>query len=365
MIRDNPPMSDLASEALLPGFSERAFYQREFRGRTLALAAPRSEDLRHPGVAEALAILEQGGSRVVLVAPDREVLDEHTQRRTWPIGQERLEGVLWRELRTAARVGVQVGAGDFAAELRGLAAGLRFFKVVRLDPQGGLQTLEEGRHSFVHLEELRAWLAGGGPAAAGADRTALWQEIAALLGAGLPAVNVCAAAGLTEELFTYSGAGTLFTSERYVGVRALTIDDYAAAADLVARGMQEGYLAPRSEAEIDRILVSGFGAFVEDHHLAGMGALLHWDDQGEISALYTLTRFLGEGVGQHLVAHAVERAAALGLRGIFACTTSERVAAFFERQGFSQVPTDRLPEAKWKSYDPARRGKLCCLRRDV
>jgi len=250
-------------------------------------------------------------------------------------------------------VGVHVGADDFAAALRGLAAGLRFFKVVRLDEEGGLETVEEGRHSFVDLEELKGWLAEGGSSLAGADRMALWKEVAALLGAGLPAVNVCTAAGLTEELFTYSGVGTLFTRERYVGVRALTIDDYAAAADLVARGMEEGYLAPRSEAEIDRILVSGFGAFVEDHHLAGMGALLHWDDQGEISALYTLTRFLGEGVGQHLVAHAVERAASLGLRGIFACTTSERVASFFERQGFSQVPLDKLPAAKWKSYVPA------------
>ncbi|MBW2394897.1 MAG: GNAT family N-acetyltransferase [Deltaproteobacteria bacterium] len=323
-------MSDLASETIAPGFSERAFYQSEFRGRTLALAAPRSEDLRHPAVTDALDILEKGGGRVVLVAPDRDALDLHTHGATFPALEDRLEGVLWRQLDKTARVGVHVGADDFAAALRGLAAGLRFFKVVRLDEEGGLETVEEGRHSFVDLEELKGWLAEGGSSLAGADRMALWKEVAALLGAGLPAVNVCTAAGLTEELFTYSGVGTLFTRERYVGVRALTIDDYAAAADLVARGMEEGYLAPRSEAEIDRILVSGFGAFVEDHHLAGMGALLHWDDQGEISALYTLTRFLGEGVGQHLVAHAVERAASLGLRGIFACTTSERVASFFE-----------------------------------
>ncbi|MCP5056553.1 MAG: GNAT family N-acetyltransferase [bacterium] len=358
-------MSDPASEAMAPGFSERAFYQREFRGRTLALATPLSDDLRHPAVTRALEILEEGGGRVVLVAPDREVLNLHSLGATFSAEEDRLEGALWRQLDKAARVGVQVGADDFASGLRNLATGLRFFKVVRLDGEGGLVTTQEGRHSFVHLEELKGWLAEGGSSLAGRDRMALWSEVAALLGAGLPAVNVCTAAGLTDELFTYSGVGTLFTRERYVGVRALTIDDYTAAADLVARGMEEGYLAPRSEAEIDRILVSGFGAFVEDHHLAGMGALLHWGDQGEISALYTLTRFLGEGVGQHLVAHAVERAASLGLRGIFACTTSQRVAAFFERQGFSQVPPDQLPPAKWKSYDPARRGKLRCLRREL
>lgn len=355
-------MSETASEAPPPGFSERAFYQREFRGRTLALAAPNAKDLRHPGVVDALAILEAGGGRVVLVAADREVLDSHTRGATWSIREDRLEGVLWRQLGRAARVGVHVGAEDFPGQVRRLAVSLRFFKVVWLDAEGGFQTTREGRHSFVHLDELRGWLSKDGAAWAGPDRVPLWREVAALLDAGLPAVNVCDAAGLTQELFTYSGSGTLFTRERYVGVRALTIDDYAAAADLVARGIEEGYLAPRSEAEIDRILVNGFGAFVEDHHLAGIGALLRWGDHGEISALYTLTRFLGEGVGQHLVAHAVERAEDLGLRGIFACTTSERVADFFGRQGFDAVAADQLPEAKWKGYDLTRRGKLRCLR---
>jgi N-acetylglutamate synthase-like GNAT family acetyltransferase len=180
-------------------------------------------------------------------------------------------------------------------------------------------------------------------------------------------VNLCTAESVADELFTYAGSGTLFTRERYIHVRRLGIDDFDAAADLLRRGVEEGYLAPRSDEEIDEVLASGFGAFVEGMHLAGIGALLV--DEGarmaEIVSLYTLTRFLGEGVGGHLVAYAVERAGALGLGAVFACTTAERVAAFFLRQGFREVPQEDVPPSKWKGYDAARRTRVRCFRREI
>ena len=76
-----------------------------------------------------------------------------------------------------------------------------------------------------------------------------------------------------------------------------------AAAALIERGVEEGYLAPRSPEELDQILASGFGAFVEGRHLAGLGALLVDEENrvGEVASLYTLTRFLGEGIGGPLL----------------------------------------------------------------
>jgi amino-acid N-acetyltransferase len=85
----------------------------------------------------------------------------------------------------------------------------------------------------------------------------------------------------------------------------------------------------------------------------------------EIASLYTLTRFLGEGVGGHLVAHAVERAESLGLRAVFACTTMERVGAFFLRNGFREVPQEDVPASKWRGYEPSRRAKVRCFRREL
>jgi N-acetylglutamate synthase-like GNAT family acetyltransferase len=238
-------------------------------------------------------------------------------------------------------------------------------KLVWLDPAGGLER-QGARRSFVDLGELedslRAGLAGEPD-----RRLRLLEEIERLLQAGLPAVNLCAAAGLADELFTYAGSGTLFTRERYVEVRHLGIDDYDAADDLVARGVSEGYLAPRDEAALDRIFANGFGAFVEGRHLAGIGALLPYQSAraGEIASLYTLTRFLGEGVGGHLVAGLGEEARARGLQFVFACTQTERVAGFFERHDFRRVSESEVPAEKWLGYDPRRRPHVVCLRWEV
>jgi N-acetylglutamate synthase-like GNAT family acetyltransferase len=127
--------------------------------------------------------------------------------------------------------------------------------------------------------------------------------------------------------------------------------------------VEEGYLAERSSRELDRVLAGGFGAFVEGRHLAGIGALLEFSgtQQGEIASLYTLTRFLGEGVGAHLVSHAVARAGERGLERLFACTTQERVGAFFERNGFVRVNVDALPKSRWEGYDDTRRTRLQCF----
>ena len=196
---------------------------------------------------------------------------------------------------------------------------------------------------------------------------ALLRQIESGLRAGLAAVNLCASEALADELFTYAGSGTLFTSQSYVDVRRLGIDDYDAAEDLIARGVSEGYLASRSAEELDRIFANGYGAFVEGRHLAGIGALLPCVEvnAGEIASLYTLTRFLGEGVGGHLVSALCDAAREHGFDFVFACTTTERVAGFFERNGFARVPEDGIPEEKWRHYDPRRRPRVRCVRREL
>ena len=70
-------------------------------------------------------------------------------------------------------------------------------------------------------------------------------------------------------------------------------------------------------------------------------------------------------MGSHLVLHALERARAFGCDYVYACTTSDRVAGFFERSGFQRVGPDKIPAEKWRDYDPARRAALICLRREL
>jgi N-acetylglutamate synthase-like GNAT family acetyltransferase len=348
-------------------FSEKGFYLSEFRGRTLALAMPAGELLAPGPLESVLKELEANATRVVLISSDASPLRDLLGTEVVP-GDPRepgLEGAVWRTLARVPRAGLVVAPVDaFAPVCRHIAVRLGLAKLVWIDAEGGLPDAVGGRASFVDRAELSARLAGADPTS---PRSALLREIESALDGGVAAVNLCTHEGLADELFTYAGSGTLFTRERYVRVRRLGLDDYDAAQDLIARGVSEGYLAARSPAEIDHVLAHAFGAFVEDRYLAGIGALLFHDAAraAEIASLYTLTRFLGEGVGGHLVGYGIERARELGCRYVFACTTHERVAAFFERNAFRRARPDEVPEEKWRHYDPARRARVHCLRCDI
>lgn len=354
-----------SADGRAPGFSERDFYLREFRGRTLAIIVSRAE-FAEP-LAPVLTELAGAGSRAIVIAREARILELLATHPVLRASDPRLEGNVWRALHESPRIGVVVArAEDFGDHARELARKLGVFKLVWLDPDGGLRTRAGERLAFVHRAELTELLADPRRLHS-VQRLRLWREIGDMLDAGLSAINVCAPEGLSDELFTYAGSGTLFTRERYVTVRPLGVDDFDAAHDLLRRGVEEGYLAPRDEADVDALLAAGFGAFVEGRDLAGIGSLLaSLDGQGgEVAGLYTLTRFLGEGVGFSLVAHALAEAERRALRYVFACTVSERVGAFFERNGFRVVSPEELPAAKWHDYDPERRDRVHCYRRDL
>jgi amino-acid N-acetyltransferase len=345
-------------------FTEKAFYLSDFSERTLAIAGD-AQALPDPAALRPLfAELERNRTRIVLLTSEPAIA-RALDAPLIALQSERVLGSVWRALRSSWRVALSVEPGpSFAAACRDLAVSLRVSKLIFLDPLGALLRGDGARLSFVDLAELSTLLAD--PSGSAARRAPLLREIDAALRAGVAAVNLCTAAGLDEELFSYAGSGTLFTVGRYVDVRPLGIDDFAAANDLVARGVAEGYLAPRSDSDVDRVLANGFGAFVERSHLAGIGALIPHPDSrtAEIASLYTLTRFLGEGIGGNLVAALCEVARERSYGGAFACTTSERVAALFERHAFRRVDARDLPAEKWHGYDSARRASVLCLRRD-
>ena len=317
-------------EGRAPGFSEREFYLREFRGRTLAIIVSRAE-FAEP-LAPVLTELAGAGARSIVIAREARILEVLATNPVLRASDPRLEGNVWRALHESPRIGIVVArAEDFGDHARELARKLGVFKLVWLDPDGGMSTRSGERLAFVHRAELAELLAEP-RRLSGAQRLRLWREIADMLDAGLPAINVCAPEGLGDELFTYAGSGTLFTRERYVTVRPLGVDDFDAAHNLLRRGVEEGFLAPRGEEEVDALLAAGFGAFVE---------------------------------GRDLAAHALAEAEQRALSYVFACTISERVGAFFERNGFRAAATEELPAAKWRDYDPERRDRVRCYRREL
>jgi amino-acid N-acetyltransferase len=341
--------------------AERAFYVAEFAGATIVVALRESE-LAEGEVDRVATALAEGASRLVLVAggepgadgppgsspgpgPDVWVTDDDLD----PSG---LAG-LWLAVADAPRVTVRTPEVRRSVVAAHLAASLRALKLVITDDQGGW-----GRpaRSFAdvrtHRDAYRSQLA---------DRQGgqVVEAVEVALAGGVSSVNLCRADELDRELFTFDGTGTLFTSGGYVALAPLRIDDLAAVEDLVAQGTADGVLRPRSRLEVARLAATGLGAkVVGSGHLAGVVGLetepYRAEGVGEVAGLYTVSRFSGSGAGGLLVEGLLERAAALGLRAVFAVTVSQPAAELFTRKGFREVAPGSLPEAKWLGYDPER-----------
>ena len=85
-------------------------------------------------------------------------------------------------LRRRPRLGIVVSGGEgFVAGCREVALRLGIFKLVWIDPRGGLRGAAGNRHSFVHLDELRSLLDGEGEARS-ADEGGELTHLSAVLG---------------------------------------------------------------------------------------------------------------------------------------------------------------------------------------
>jgi len=393
-------------------FGEKEFYLDEFHAHTLCFAVS-LRDCERPGGFESLGrVLREliaNETRVIALigVPERGrdlpselsrvrrrlqrlVLTEETARRFPAVRGRRSASESFVDLSRR-----RVGADDLAASLtiawltlrkqpllvglveesrlidlaQRLAGRLRVEKLVLVEREGGIASAAGAPLSFMDEAMLTAVLQPGQAEWAGlAARRDTLDAVRGALRGGVRTVNLCTLDGLARELYTYEGSGTLFTREDYCRIERLGIDDFEEVERLIARGQREGYLKPRSPAEVARILTNGFGAEIGSHHFAGVCGLeldaYRADRVGEIVGLYTITRFKGEGVGGYLVARVLEEARDLGLRYLFACTVDERAELFFTRHGFVAVTANDVPPAKWIGYDRQRRARLKVLRYD-
>ncbi|MCP5042505.1 MAG: GNAT family N-acetyltransferase [bacterium] len=358
-------------------FSERDFYLAEFRGRSLAVALPQDPPLGREDralVEDVLADLAANATSVILLGADPSLLCELSGGEAIEAVETGWVGRAWRQLQQRAAVGVVTSSGEALSALCSkVVLELQLAKLVWLGRRGMLWLEGGRRRSLVGLagiqeQALAAERVGAsGGVEEGKAVAELLREFERMIAGGLSSVSACLPAGLADELFTYAGSGTFYAPEGYTEVRSLGLDDFDAAEALIRYGIEEGYLLDRSQREIEVSLANGMGAFVEGRYLAGICALMPHptEDAGEIASLYALTRFIGEGVGVHLVHFAADRAREQGMRYVFACTTSERVEDFFLRLGFGRVGRDELPASKWQGYSSERLQAARCLRLDL
>ena len=372
--------------------AERDFYLKEFRGKSL-LFALRAKDITAPKdrdvVREVLRALILNETRVILLVetnestPERRAVEGlHTQLShalngipaPMPLLPESNEDrrclIILETLRTAS---VFIGLWPAQARLpalqnaQQLANRLTVYKLVILDPQGGL-TASGAPLSFLngsHLEELQAHGARGEMPH---ERHRQLETARLALEGGVASVSLCAPASLAKELFTYEGCGTFFTLTDYCQAERLALDDFPEAERLIQRGEQEGALKKRTPSEISQLLLHGYGARLgTERDLVGLCALLPYvaDNAGEIAGLYTLRRFHGEGIGSRLVGKAITEGQVRGLAYLFACTNQEGARRLFERFGFHHVTPDAVPATKWHAYAPERKRAISVYKREL
>lgn len=386
-------------------FAEKRFYLDEFHEKTLffALAPEERGEAGLEGLLRIARELLREDARVVVMVEDVEIARrleqrfrraaaaslsqplfpaaaEDKRRRSivvdvdGPIPEERELPILlrlWSLLRAGPIAVLRMPRSSWV-EMAGaavrLATRLKVHKLVLLDPEGGVGP---GRPmSFLDESVLETLLAEGEAEWAGlGHRRPLIDAIREGLLGGIPSINLCTLDGLDRELYTYEGSGTLFTLEDYCRVDRVGIDDFREVESLLERGQREGFLKIRSREEIGQILFTGFGATIGSGHLAGVGSLLvdPYRDlaTAEIVALYTISRFAGEGVGARLLERLLAEARKRRLTSVFACTTEERAAQFFLRHGFRSVEPADVPPAKWLGYEEERKARILIFKREL
>jgi amino-acid N-acetyltransferase len=128
-------------------------------------------------------------------------------------------------------------------------------------------------------------------------------------------------------------------------IRHATVRDARAICDLVNGLAEKGLMLHRSLEDVfDSI--REFLVAVEGEMLLGCVAVdVYWGGLAEIRSLAVAADSQGRGVGKGLVEAAVDDAASLGIRKVFALTYEK---PFFEKRGFRVVELKTLPEKVWR-----------------
>jgi len=372
----------LAMEACQSGdFAEKEFYLEEFRGKTLAVAVG-ADSLREGSrvLADVVSDLVANSTRVIFFLDGLDAGEAKSvagsiascaraQLASVEMASEAVVDAAVREIWQAAREHsmVLVPLGRFCRQAAvdkasAICARLRVHKLVIVDRQGGLRNAKGELCSFIDVAGLSDLVEQGG-------RREVVEAAGAAVRGGVKSVSICTLEGLAGELFSYQGTGTVCTLEDYCLVSRVGIDDAREVESFIRRGQQEGFLKPRSEAEIAALLPDTWGATIGSHRLAGVCALEQYRSRniavGEVVALCTVSRFKGGGVGSRLLDAVVQEARRLGLSYLFACTANPQAVEFFLHQGFRIVDAAQVPPEKWRDYDRERRARIATLRLDL
>ena len=161
---------------------------------------------------------------------------------------------------------------------------------------------------------------------------------------------------ILKETFSNLGSGTMVYSNRYGGIRPMTLHDVSDVLRVMQPFVERGILLPRTETQLEES-VADFVVFEVDDFVHACAALHEYPDgQAEIGGIAVDANFGHLGMGPKLVGFLCERARKKGLAAVFALTT--QTADWFEKLGFEEKDPSVLPEKKRLTYNLQRKSRV-------
>ncbi|MEK6658051.1 MAG: N-acetyltransferase [Campylobacterota bacterium] len=136
-----------------------------------------------------------------------------------------------------------------------------------------------------------------------------------------------------------------------------TLSDIENMQKLVAPEVEAGVILARNSDEIATNIRSYILA-KEDGEIVGFCALhIHTPLLAEIRSLIVKESKRGMGIGQSLIAKAMQEAQTLGLKKVLTLTYKQ---SFFEKLGFVEIPKESIPEHKiWADCIKCKLFPIC------
>lgn len=162
---------------------------------------------------------------------------------------------------------------------------------------------------------------------------------------------------LLLELFTHSGIGAMIVEERLEALRPAELNDICAIITLIEPYEKDGTLKFRDRHLIEHE-IDNFTVIEHDGVISGCASLKYYSDtlSAELGCLIVNKNFQGTGEGERLLIDAEIKAKKLGMKFIFALTTT--ATHWFIKRGFIETTNDKLPKEKISGGNKNRASKL-------
>ncbi len=161
---------------------------------------------------------------------------------------------------------------------------------------------------------------------------------------------------ILKEAFSNLGSGTMVYSNRYGGIRPMSLHDVSDVLRIMQPFVERGILLPRSVGQLEEG-VQDYVVFELDDSVHACAALHEFPDgQAEIAGIAVDPNIAHLGVGPKLVGFLEERARKKGLAAVFALTT--QTADWFEKLGYEEKDPSVLPEKKRQTYNIQRKSRV-------